>query len=64
MHINHMPTLCRELKKVLKAYNAGEFPLSIHFNEGMEHPQFKISIERAESDTFTDKNGQKWKRVK
>lgn len=64
MHINHMPTLNRELKRIIGAYKAEQFPVQIHFNQGMEHPQFKISIERTESDTFTDSNGQKWKKVK
>jgi hypothetical protein len=63
MYINHLPALCRELKTVLTAYKVGQFPLIMHFNQGMEHPQFKITIERAECETFTDKNGQKWKKV-
>lgn len=64
MHITHLPTLNRELKRILSAYKAEEFPLVIHFNQGMEHPQFKMTIERTESETFTDKTGQKWKKVK
>lgn len=58
-----MPNLAREMRMILKAYKTVEFPLSIFFNEGMEHPQFKISIEKSETDSFTDKNGQKWKKV-
>lgn len=64
MIIDHMPTLNREIKRIINQQNSEIFPVVIHFNEGMECPQFKITVEMFETDTYIDSLGQKWKRIK
>lgn len=64
MNVDHIPNLAREIKRILRQYTSEKFPIVMHFNEGMEHPQFVITIEKNEVDTFIDATGQKWKKVK
>lgn len=54
----------RDIRLTLCDYKNEEFPKEYLYNEGMEHPQFKITIEKQESDCFIDSTGQKWKKVK
>lgn len=63
MNINHLPTLNKALKTILWEVSPEAFPVIIHFNEGMEEPQFKITIDRNETDTYTDSKGQIWKKI-
>ncbi len=63
MNVNHFPEMNRQIRRVLLQHTAEKFPFEINFNCGMEHPQFKITIEKNESDIFVDKLGNKWKKV-
>lgn len=62
--ISRTTELKREIVRILDEYQDIDFPISIHFNEGMECPDFKITIDKYESDIYIDGKGQKWKRVK
>lgn len=64
MKITHLPELKRQVHKTVRAHGSEKFPKEIYFNQGMESPQFKITIEKTESDTFIDANGEKWVKVK
>jgi hypothetical protein len=64
MNINHGPKLAREIRKILADYQEKKFPIVLHFNQGMEFPEFKITIEKTDVDTYIDAKGQKWKKVK
>ena len=64
MSISHLPELKRQIQNVIKQNAHEKFPKVIHYNEGMEFPQFKITIEKEETDTFIDASGNKWKKVK
>lgn len=63
-NITKLPEVHRKVRSVITDYKEHEFPFEIGFNEGMEHPCFKITIEKQDSDTYIDSNGQKWKKVK
>ena len=61
--LEHLPSLNREIRKILKEYKTQKFPLIINYNEGMEYPKFKITIEKEDIDVYTDSKGQKWKKI-
>ncbi len=63
MNINDITALIRALKTIFWEVQPENFPIVIHFNQGMEDPEFTITIERNETDTYTDGKGQKWKKV-
>ncbi len=60
MQISHYPLLRKEISKILDAHDTYEFPVVLTFDEGMEFPSFKITIEKQAKDYFIDKNGVKW----
>jgi len=64
MKIDHLPNLNREFKKIFSPIYTEKFPVVLEYNEGMEFPTYKITIEKLEVDTYVDANGQKWKKVK
>ena len=41
-----------------------QFPVILHFCEGLGEPLFKITVDKVEDDVFVDGKGQKWMRVK
>ncbi len=63
-HFTSFPNISREIKRIILQYEGHKYPQQIYFNMGMEHPQFKIIIEKIDNDTYTDSRGQKWKKVK
>ena len=62
--IKHLPVLKREIELAVGPTPKDKFPLHLTYNEGMECPTFKITIEELEIDTYIDATGQKWKKVK
>ncbi len=64
MKISHLPDLKRQIQKIVRGYASEKFPYELYFNQGMEFPEFKFTIEKMESDTFVDSRGQKWVKVK
>lgn len=63
MYIKHRPELLRQISRAIKLDKSEEFPMTIFFNAGMECAEFKITIQRSETDVFVDAKGQKWKKV-
>ncbi len=62
--ISRQTDLNHKIKFALRNHEEETFPKEFLFNLGMEHPQFKFTIEIQDSDTYVDSNGQKWKKVK
>ncbi len=56
--------LNKALKDTIHDFAHEEFPKEFLFNQGMEFPQFKITIDKQDNDVFIDAKGQKWKRIK
>lgn len=56
--------LNNKIKMLMRTHELQKFPYEFIFNLGMEHPQFKFTIEIQDSDTYIDSNGQKWKKIK
>lgn len=40
-----------------------QFPASMIFQESVEFPKYKVTVEVIQIDEYVDKNGNKWKRV-
>ena len=64
-NFNNIPALNREIKIIINQYKSHEkdFPVELNFNESMEQPQFKVTIQKLDTDVYVDKTGQKWKKV-
>ncbi len=58
MKINKIPELLRQIKKAI--HSEDEFPIEFILSQGMEFPDYKITIIAIEKDHFIDANGQKW----
>lgn len=64
MKISNLLELKKEIGAIITNPESSEFPLEILYSRGIEHKQFKITIEESEHDFFIDSNGNKWARVK
>jgi len=54
----------RVVRNSLIRHEDKEFPVQVYFNQGIQFPRFKVTIEKEESDVYVDPSGQKWKKVK
>ncbi len=63
MKIDHLPDLNRQIKNLMFRPTEDIWPFVIDYCEGMEFPQYRITIEKIDCDTFVDANGQTWKKV-
>ena len=61
-------TKSSELKSLImhaiREYSSAHFPFIINFSQGMEHPEYKITIEEVEQEFFIDSKGTRWQKVK
>ena len=64
MKISKPSELNSFVRETVTQHASKEFPVVFTFGLGMEHPEFRITIEKTAVDTFTDASGQKWKKVK
>lgn len=64
MTINSLLDLKKEIGQIVSNPDSLDFPTELIFNRGIEHSQFKITIEEIETEFFTDPKGRKWQRVK
>lgn len=63
--ISKYSELNRAIKRIVAIEDEGEneFPIEFTYNEAMDCPTYKITIDRLEVDTFIDSKGQKWRKV-
>lgn len=64
MKVTKLQDLKKEISHIMAESENTEFPLEIVYNRGVEHKQFKITIEEIEEDFFIDPKGRRWEMVK
>jgi hypothetical protein len=60
---NSLADLKRVLVSCIRTEEDNEFPKSITYSKGIEHPKYRITIEEIEDDFFVDSKGVKWIKV-
>lgn len=64
MKVTKLQELKKEIGDIISNAESMEFPVEIFYNRGIEHCQFKITIEEYEEDFFIDSKGTKWMKMK
>jgi hypothetical protein len=58
--ITKIAELNRQIKRLIVEDKVKDYPVEYEFNQGMEFPNYRIIVEKVDSDFYIDSKGTKW----